>query len=156
MIIAFAGAVKMEEVCQENICCLNSALVVLLFACKEGRLEEVLQALGKADAEEDAKASTLANLLHFGRFWLIYYEQRERDKLSLELGSTFKHAEWVELINELLAPHTHPRSLRRYMKPSDRARYFQGDVSPSGEKLSLFNAKPSSSDMHEVRMFRTS
>ena len=42
------------------------------------------------------------------------------------------------------------------MKPSDRARYFQGDVSPSGEKLSLFNAKPSSSDMHEVRMFRTS
>jgi hypothetical protein len=161
----------------------------------------VLQAISTVDAAKDGEESTLANLLHFGRFWLIYYEQRERvshmirgpqgcnvvgrvdaccilhvhppvaspssslnqsplsslqDKLSLELGSTFKHAEWTALIEDLLAPHTHPRSLRRFMKPADRARFFQGDVSPAGEKLSLLNAKPSSSDMHEVRMFRTS
>ncbi|KDO23592.1 hypothetical protein SPRG_10787 [Saprolegnia parasitica CBS 223.65] len=96
------GIVSMDDINHENICCLNTAIVMFVFEHRKARLPHLLHALRQHDAEVGASALCV-NFRHLLWFWVQYYTPRGRDRLSLEHSSDMKFREWYDVVALLCA-----------------------------------------------------
>ncbi|KAF0720761.1 Aste57867_40 [Aphanomyces stellatus] len=98
--------VTMEDINHENICCLNTAVVMFVFEHRKHRLATMLEALRQQECEVETKhpegylCSNFRSLLWF---WVQYYIPRGRDRLSLEHSSDMKFKEWYAVVELLCA-----------------------------------------------------
>lgn len=95
--------VSMEEVNHENICCLNTAIVILIFQHRRGRLASVLDALRSHEELSGKEGYICRNFRGLLWFWIQYYTPRGRDRLGLEHSSDVKFEEWQRVVALLCA-----------------------------------------------------
>ena len=101
--------VSAADVSQENLCCLNSALVFLVFARRHGEAAEVIKRLRKS--ERGASCSVVGSLRRLLWFWTEYYHTRAGDRRSLEASSRINFAEFAEMADLLIADDGGPLAL---------------------------------------------
>lgn len=125
--------VTVEYLNQENVCVINTALILLIHASRAGRLAPLLATLRsraaaasapglaahaaadafskEAPSQAAAAGGTLRNFRQLLDFWREYYRVRSKDCSSLEYSSTIPFAEWVKVADVLCGPASSPLSL---------------------------------------------
>lgn len=66
----------MEDVNQENICCLNTALSLFILARSHGQLHVFIEALYRWEVANQQIGLVTGNFLSLLKFWLEYYLYR--------------------------------------------------------------------------------
>jgi hypothetical protein len=107
IIRSLMGSVPLEDVHQENLCCVNTAVVMLVAADFAGTLARDLAAV-RAMAGGPAALRNLAAVLPH---WCRYYTPRGRDNVNLETGADVSFREWFRVAKLLEGPETCPQSL---------------------------------------------
>jgi hypothetical protein len=117
--------VSLQNINHENICALNTAIVVVIFAHRRRQLKTLLETFRHYHQNEDI-VSRFANLDLSDRhqqsdlmrnfrevlwFWKEYYTHRGRDRLSLEFSSHVRFQEWNNVVSLLTADDGSPTSL---------------------------------------------
>lgn len=95
--------VTMEDVNHENICCLNTAIVILIFQHRRQRLPVILEALRSHEELSGKEGYICRNFRGLLWFWIQYYTPRGRDRLGLEHSSDVKFDEWKRVVSLLCA-----------------------------------------------------
>jgi len=87
---------------QENVSCLNTSLVFMITARREGTLAYYLSDL--AQRRNDIGVPLLENYQELLEFWLSHYSLtfKEKDCQSLEQGTGIKFDEWTSTVKILL------------------------------------------------------
>ncbi|CAK4668208.1 unnamed protein product [Aphanomyces euteiches] len=118
--------VTMDDINHENICCLNTAVVMFVFQHRKNRLGAILEALRQQESEVETKhpagylCSNFRSLLWF---WIQYYIPRGRDRLSLEHSSDMKFKEWYRVVGLLCADDGSSSALLSAPKPLPASPY---------------------------------
>jgi len=94
--------ISVDQVNQENICCLNTALSLLMLARAHGRLQHYVDALRRWELANNKEGAVTENFLALLRFWKEYYLYRGKDCLALELSSNIHFSEWRAIVDLLL------------------------------------------------------
>ena len=94
--------ITVEEVNQENICCLNTALSLFILARSHGQLHLFIETLYVWETSNQKVGAVTGNFLALLKFWLEYYLYRGKDCLSLELSSSIHFSEWRSIVNDLV------------------------------------------------------
>jgi len=95
------SVVSVDEINQENICCLNTALVVCVHAHKKGELQDYLSAIREWEASNGQPGAVTSNFHQLIGFWRQYYSDRHKDCQSLEFSSRVPFSEWKQVVEEL-------------------------------------------------------
>ncbi|KJE90551.1 hypothetical protein CAOG_01853 [Capsaspora owczarzaki ATCC 30864] len=92
--------ISIDELSQENICCLNSALVIFVFAYREGQLASFVERLyAVCNLVNGDAAATFANFAQLLVFWKQHYLKRHRDLYQLAAGSRISVDDWMTVVN---------------------------------------------------------
>jgi len=94
--------ISIEDINQENICCVNTALVFFIFARRRGQLHSYLQMAREEERTEGRIGFICHNFRKLLWFWSEYYNQRGKDCLSLEFSSQIKFSEWMATYQDLI------------------------------------------------------
>jgi len=94
--------ISIEDINQENICCVNTALVFFIFARRRGQLHSYIQNVKEEERAEGRIGFICHNFRKLLWFWSEYYNQRGKDCLSLEFSSQIKFTEWMTTYQELV------------------------------------------------------
>jgi hypothetical protein len=91
---------------QENICCLNTALVFFVHANRNSELVTMLRMLRELELLEAKPGFVLKPLRQLMKFWKFFYgvTKREQDCESLERSSKIPFSEWRCMVDILLEP----------------------------------------------------
>ena len=125
MIIDLMRSVRPDALTQENVCVINTLLVLLMFARRRGELESTLAQIRAHELEEhntrgscySSPTAHLGLLLNFRvvlDLWTEYYlvqASTARDPKSLAYSTGVEFCEWVETVAELTGPRSSPVSL---------------------------------------------
>lgn len=99
-------AVRLDDINQDNICVLNTALIIFIFVEKHGELQAYLQALRAADMRV---LRTFRSLLEF---WRSYYlRKRGREGVSLQYSTQLPFSDWLHIVDLLCSHPDSPYSL---------------------------------------------
>jgi Protein of unknown function (DUF3689) len=94
-------SVSIDTVMQETLCCLNTALALLVFAEQNGQLGVYLSAIVASK-----KPTLLGNTVALLRFWSDYYASShpaERDSFALERSTRIPFDQWQATYRRTLA-----------------------------------------------------
>lgn len=97
-------SVSIDQIDHENVCCINTTLIIVILAFRHDSLADLLQAI---EREKPCKE----NFRKLLWFWKEYYAFRGRDRLSLELSSRIPFREWAHVVDLLSADDGSPTSL---------------------------------------------
>ncbi|TDH72424.1 hypothetical protein CCR75_003175 [Bremia lactucae] len=95
--------VTMDDINHENICCLNTAIVILVYQHRRKRLPILLEALRDYEDASGKLGYVCDNFRGLLWFWIQYYTPRGRDRLGLEHSSEVKFDEWRHVVSLLCA-----------------------------------------------------
>ncbi|CAI5715250.1 unnamed protein product [Peronospora effusa] len=95
--------VTTDDINHENICCLNTAIVILVFQHRRQRLPAILEALRDHEDVSGKQGYVCDNFRGLLWFWIQYYTPRGRDRLGLEHSSDVKFEEWRHVVTLLCA-----------------------------------------------------
>ncbi|KAL3661639.1 hypothetical protein V7S43_013398 [Phytophthora oleae] len=95
--------VNIDDINHENICCLNTAIVILVFQHRRRRLPAILEALRDHEDVSGKQGYICDNFRRLLWFWIQYYTPRGRDRLGLEHSSEVKFEEWRHVVSLLCA-----------------------------------------------------
>ncbi|KAH7487950.1 Short transient receptor potential channel 4-associated protein [Phytophthora ramorum] len=95
--------VTMDDINHENICCLNTAIVILVFQHRRQRLPAILEALRDHEDVSGKQGYVCDNFRGLLWFWIQYYTPRGRDRLGLEHSSEVEFEEWRHVVSLLCA-----------------------------------------------------
>lgn len=95
--------VKMDDINHENICCLNTAIVILIFQHRRKRLPAILESLRDHEDVSGKHGYVRDNFRGLLWFWIQYYTPRGRDRLGLEHSSEVHFNEWRHVVSLLCA-----------------------------------------------------
>ncbi|CAI5739725.1 unnamed protein product [Hyaloperonospora brassicae] len=95
--------VTMDDINHENICCLNTAIVIFVFQHRRQRLPAILEALRDYEEVSGKQGYVCNNFRGLLWFWIQYYTPRGRDRLGLEHSSEVKFEEWRHVVSLLCA-----------------------------------------------------
>ncbi|RUS72825.1 hypothetical protein EGW08_019418 [Elysia chlorotica] len=99
--------ISVQTLTQENVSCLNTTLVFLMFANKRKQLPRYLQAL--RDERDDAlgtvngSSSILQNFRELLLFWQDHYLHKDKDCSALEKSSKISFAYWKTTVSMLVS-----------------------------------------------------
>ncbi|XP_059171134.1 short transient receptor potential channel 4-associated protein-like isoform X2 [Physella acuta] len=119
--------ISVQNLTQENVSCLNTTLVFLMFANKRNQLPRYLQAL--RDEQDDAlenvngSSSILQNFRDLLIFWQDHYLHKDKDCSALEKSSKISFGYWKTTVSMLVSEDKSlPTSVSFYINPlpSDR------------------------------------
>eukprot|EP01028_Stygiella_incarcerata_P002984 TRINITY_DN15666_c0_g2_i1.p1 TRINITY_DN15666_c0_g2~~TRINITY_DN15666_c0_g2_i1.p1 ORF type:complete len:828 (-),score=178.61 TRINITY_DN15666_c0_g2_i1:62-2545(-) len=96
---ALMESVTPDKISQENMCCLNTAVLFCLLARKEGRLGELLDRIRRMK-NGTRSFQAFEALLHF---WRRNYLRRGRDCHSLEKSTRIHFSHWRSVVGVLLS-----------------------------------------------------
>ncbi|CAN8017405.1 unnamed protein product [Ixodes persulcatus] len=89
--------VNVSSLTQENVSCVNTALVLLMFAEQRGQLSDYLAALGAPSG------GLLPNLLDLLHFWQDHYLHKDKDCSALEKSSRISFSRWKAMVHSLVS-----------------------------------------------------
>nr|CAH0105493.1 unnamed protein product [Daphnia galeata] len=138
------SSISVDTLTLENVSCLNTALIILMLAARQGTLANCLKMLatatieqlrlGPAGTEDRVGANKkrcleprhiLSSLFQLLRFWRVHYQPGDQSCISLEKGSGIAFEEWIRTIDLLTSVDTSsPYSLLHYL-PEDQSRIVQ-------------------------------
>lgn len=95
--------VDLRKINHENICCLNTAILISVFAYRRGELAYVVKQLRAMNDDTESSGSLLTKFRELLWFWSEYYTHRGRDRLSLEFSSHLRFQEWKHVVDLLCA-----------------------------------------------------
>ncbi|KAG0588156.1 hypothetical protein KC19_2G220700 [Ceratodon purpureus] len=99
-------AVRLDDINQDNICVLNTALIIFIFLERNGELQIYLQALRSDDVRV---LQTFRSLLEF---WRSYYlRKRGREGVSLQYSTQLPFSDWLHIVDLLCSHPDSPCSL---------------------------------------------
>lgn len=119
--------VAMEDVNHENICCLNTAIVILIFQHRRSRLPVILEALRDHENLSGKTGYICNNFRGLLWFWIQYYTPCGRDRLGLEHSSDVGFEEWRHVVSLLCADDGSDTALLRapiHLPPSPYSRLY--------------------------------
>ncbi|XP_014671156.1 PREDICTED: short transient receptor potential channel 4-associated protein-like isoform X2 [Priapulus caudatus] len=94
--------INVKSLTQENVSCLNTALVFLMFAHKNGKMNSYLAAL-KQCAVRVGEKNLLANFRDLLVFWQDHYLHKDKDCSALEKSSRIKFETWKDTVTMMLS-----------------------------------------------------
>ncbi|XP_077982757.1 short transient receptor potential channel 4-associated protein-like [Glandiceps talaboti] len=94
--------IKVESLTQENVSCLNTTLVFLMFAKQKGVLADYLQALRSEEQRQCHPGLLMDNFRQLLIFWQNHYLQKDKDCTALEKSSCISFDIWKKTVEELL------------------------------------------------------
>ena len=128
VLLRLMGTISIHTINHENICCLNTAIIITILAYKRGQLGTLLENCRlllqrqhiPAPALEDTKVcvefpsdeiNLFSNFRRLLWYWREYYLRRGRDRLSLEFSSHLPFKIWNTVVELLCADDGSPTSL---------------------------------------------
>jgi len=137
------SSISVDTLTLENVSCLNTALIILMLAARQGTLATGLKMIANATVQqltlgggfrfEGASAGQrcleprhiLSSLFQLLRFWRVHYQPGDQSCISLEKGSGIAFEEWVRTIDLLTSSDTtSPYSLLHYL-PEEKSFIMQ-------------------------------
>ncbi|XP_067946423.1 short transient receptor potential channel 4-associated protein-like [Watersipora subatra] len=107
-----------KSVSQENVGCLNTALVLLICSHKSTSMLPYLEALKNEQMTRGTECGSpvLANFRELLLFWQKHYSSRKKQCIALEKSSRIPFSEWQHIVKTLTNDdHTLPTSLVYYI-----------------------------------------
>ncbi|KAL5022171.1 hypothetical protein ScPMuIL_001326 [Solemya velum] len=97
--------IKVENLTQENVSCLNTTLVILMFANRKHQLPNYLQALrDEKEGMLEVNGSTIMrNFRDLLIFWQDHYLHKDKDCSALEKSSRISFDYWKQTVCTLVA-----------------------------------------------------
>ena len=92
------GVVDLRNINHENICCLNTAILLSVFAHRRGQINGLIESLRHNTSNFDDDIVNFRQLLWF---WKEYYTHRVKDRVSLEFSSHLPFSEWWHVVQYL-------------------------------------------------------
>ncbi len=105
--------VSLEDVNQENICCLNTAILFIIFAQRSSGMgiAKTLHEIRKYEDRLQRPGHITTNFRELLWFWQQYYACRAHDAYSLEVSSQIPFQEWFTTVKALYSPVASDTSL---------------------------------------------
>jgi len=105
-VVQLVSILNVTELTQENVSCLNTSLVILMLAARQGRLPDIIIAL--LDYGEDpsgcrAGKTLLRNLRSLLVFWQEHYLHKDKDCSTLEKSSLIPFTFWKATVDQLVS-----------------------------------------------------
>jgi len=100
--------VSIDDINQENICCVNTTMVFCIFARRKGHLRSFIQSIREEEESYRVNKQPLSHARFTGNFqkllwfWHEYYLLRGKDSLSLEYTSQIPFEEWTQTYEVLV------------------------------------------------------
>ncbi|KAJ7337109.1 Short transient receptor putative channel 4-associated protein [Desmophyllum pertusum] len=112
------NSITVGTLTQENVSCLNTTLVFLMFAHRHGRLPAYLTAFVREEKIQKNPGFILANLRLLLEFWKTHYLKRGKDCSALEQSSCISFDHWKQVVDVLLSDSTCSTSVLHYLPTS--------------------------------------
>ena len=98
-VVQLVSILNVTELTQENVSCLNTSLVIIMLAARQGRLADIIRRLLDYGEGEDpsgyrAGKSLLTNLKLLLVFWQEHYLHKDKDCSTLEKSSLIPFTFW--------------------------------------------------------------
>eukprot|EP01104_Vermistella_antarctica_P009510 TRINITY_DN2450_c0_g1_i1.p1 TRINITY_DN2450_c0_g1~~TRINITY_DN2450_c0_g1_i1.p1 ORF type:complete len:574 (+),score=124.23 TRINITY_DN2450_c0_g1_i1:237-1724(+) len=90
--------VSIDDITQENICCLNTAFIFFIIANRNhnNKVKSTIKALRDYEVNRLNNPGCLtSNFRSLLWFWLQYYQNRRKDCMGLEYSSRIQFSEWM-------------------------------------------------------------
>lgn len=111
------NVVHVEILTQENVSCLNTTIIFLMFAERKGDLPTYLHDLRAEEQEQCRPGYLLQNLRELLLFWQEHYLHKEKDCTALEKGSCIRFSKWRDTVSILTDSNIKsPLSVLHYLK----------------------------------------
>jgi len=95
-VVHLVSILKVTELTQENVSCLNTSLVILMLARRENRLPRMLHCL------VDFGNSLLCNMRSLLKFWQEHYLHKDKDCSTLVKNSLIPFSFWKSTVSMLV------------------------------------------------------
>ena len=116
-VVQLVSILDVKELTQENVSCLNTSLVIIMLAARQGRLPDIIHKL--RDCGFQAGKSLLKNLKLLLVFWQEHYLHKDKDCSTLEKSSLIPFTFWKETVDQLVSEdHTQPTAILHYLQVS--------------------------------------
>jgi len=125
-------AISVDSLNQENVSCLNTILVFLMFAYNNGSLDQYLNAFLSEEQAQRHPGLILSNLHDLLLFWRKHYLQRDKDCSQLEQSSSITFDKWQKVVDVMLNEnhgdktsifyYLHSSKVKRKLCPMDVSR----------------------------------
>lgn len=112
------NSITVGTLTQENVSCLNTTLVFLMFAHRHGRLPAYLMAFVREENIQKNPGFILTNLRLLLEFWKTHYLKRGKDCSALEQSSCISFDHWKQVVDVLLSESSSSTSVLHYLPSS--------------------------------------
>merc|ERR1719193_2500614 len=96
-VVHLVSILKVTDLTQENVSCLNTSLVILMLARRDERLPRLLSCL------LDFGNSLLINMRSLLQFWQEHYLHKDKDCSTLEKSSLIPFSFWKSTVDQLVS-----------------------------------------------------
>ena len=122
-VVQLVSILNVTDLTQENVSCLNTSLVILMLAARQGNLPEMLLRLldyGEDPSGFRAGKTLLKNLKLLLVFWQEHYLHKDKDCSTLEKSSLIPFSFWRGTVEQLVSEeHTEPTAILHYIQVSE-------------------------------------
>ncbi|XP_071957366.1 short transient receptor potential channel 4-associated protein-like [Antedon mediterranea] len=109
--------IHVEILTQENVSCLNTTIILLMFAQRSGELSVYLKLLREEEQNNCRPGFILHNFRQLLFFWQDHYLHKDKDCTALEKSSNISFSVWKEMVSGLTSNDTtSPNTLAYYLK----------------------------------------
>lgn len=112
------NSITVGTLTQENVSCLNTTLVFLMFAHRHGKLPAYLMAFVREENIQKNPGFILTNLRLLLEFWKTHYLKRGKDCSALEQSSCISFDHWKQVVDVLLSDSNYSTSVLHYLPSS--------------------------------------
>ena len=102
MICDVCTAIDVTKISQENLCCLNTTIILLIFSNMHGTLADDIKFLKEKEKNWNSPGSIVMSFRRLLWFWDKYYHKRAHDRLSLELSSRIPFHMFDAVVDKLV------------------------------------------------------
>ncbi|XP_030830959.1 short transient receptor potential channel 4-associated protein [Strongylocentrotus purpuratus] len=99
--------IHVEILTQENVSCLNTTVIFLMFADRIGELSRYLTDLRKEEQKQCRPGFLLQNFRELLFFWQEHYLHKDKDCSALEKSSCISFSKWKDMVSLLVSGNTH-------------------------------------------------
>lgn len=116
LIYKLITSISVDSLTQENVSCLNTILVFLIFAYRHRNLDEYLNAFLMEERAHQHSGLILNNLYELLTFWRVHYFERTKDCSQLGQSSCISFEKWRDVVEVLLNQNSEDKtSILHYM-----------------------------------------
>ncbi|XP_063951103.1 short transient receptor potential channel 4-associated protein-like [Lytechinus pictus] len=112
--------IHVEILTQENVSCLNTTIIFLMFADRIGELSRYLTDLRKEEQKQCRPGFLLQNFRELLFFWQEHYLHKDKDCSALEKSSCISFSKWKDMVSLLVSGNTHSSlTVAHYLQMDD-------------------------------------